>query len=98
MWERPENQNIDKALDSYLMELGELLKETGINPLIQGGILYSGKDNCDENCTGDHCDYCDANSEKYEMITESPSVQKQVGIVENALRTIMSVVEAYTRE
>ena len=86
MWERPENQNIDKALDSYLMELGELLKKTGINPLIQGGILYSGKDNCDENCTGDHCDYCDANSEKYEMITESPSVQKQVGIVEKCIK------------
>ena len=86
MWVKPENQNIDKALNSYLKELSDLLKKTGINPLIQGGILYKGKDNCNEDCVGDYCDYCDANSDNVEMITDFPAVQKQVGALENCIK------------
>ena len=85
MWENPENQHVNEALNVYLSELNKLLTRIGMNPKIQGGILYKGSDNCDvDTCTGEYCDYCSANVDEYTMISDIPSIQKQVGSLAQA--------------
>lgn len=100
MWENPENQHVNEALNVYLSELNKLLTRIGMNPKIQGGILYKGSDNCDvDTCTGEHCDYCSANVDEYTMISDIPSIQKQVGSLGKSVEdNHVSGGGIYTRE
>ena len=79
MWERPENQDIDDALRSYLLHLNTLLEKSGIGQQAQGSILYRGSDNCDiDFCKEATCDYCDAYGDNYVMIPSNSVLQKQM--------------------
>lgn len=100
MWEKPESQTIDETLSNYLQELNRLLSKIGMNPKIQGGILYKGRDNCDvDTCAGEHCDYCSANIDDYTMITDIPSIQKQAGSLGKSVEyNNVSGGGIYTRE